>query len=77
MDAFFAYVSKEDPKLEFDAAAYATSEKLIQLRLKSVLAQDLWGTNEMFQVYNETNEILQEAIKVLQTKQYTNYQLDK
>jgi carboxyl-terminal processing protease len=77
MDAFFAHVSKEDPKLEFDAAAYATSEKLIQLRLKSVLAQDLWGTNEMFQVYNETNEILQEAIKVLQTKQYTNYQLDK
>jgi hypothetical protein len=47
------------------------------LRLKAVVAQDLWGTNEMFQIYNQTNEILQQAIQVLQSKQYTKYELDK
>jgi carboxyl-terminal processing protease len=63
--------------LLFDQKGYSTSEKLLKLRLKAVLAQDLWSTNEMFQIYNETNEILQEAIEVLQTKQYNKYELDK
>ena len=77
MAAFFAYVQKEDPKLVHNEKEYATSENLLKLRLKAVLAQDLWGTNEMFQIYNGTNEILQEAIRVLQDKEYTNYKLDK
>lgn len=77
MDEFIAYVAQEDPKLLFDEKEYAISEKVIQLRLKSVLAQDLWGTNEMFQIYNETNEILQQAITIFKAKQYNNYQLDK
>ncbi len=77
MDQFFAYVAQEDSTLLFDQKGYSTSEKLLKLRLKAVLAQDLWSTNEMFQIYNETNEILQEAIEVLQTKQYHKYELDK
>jgi carboxyl-terminal processing protease len=77
MNAFFAFVAKEDAELVFDQKEYDISEKLLKLRLKAVLAQDLWGTNEMFQIYNETNEILQEAIEVLQSKTYKNYQLDK
>jgi carboxyl-terminal processing protease len=77
MAAFFAHVAQEDATLLFDEKEYATSEKLIKLRLKAVLAQDLWSTNEMFQIYNETNEILQEAIQVLQSKQYSKYELDK
>ena len=77
MDQFFAYVQKEDPTLLFNAEQYAISEQLLKLRIKAVLAQDLWGTNEMFQVYNETNEILQKAIEVLQSKQYSQFELDK
>ena len=77
MDEFFAYVAQEDPQLLFDEKEYAISEKLIKLRLKAVLAQDLWGTSEMFQIYNETNEILQQAVEVLQNKQYNKYELDK
>jgi carboxyl-terminal processing protease len=63
--------------LLFDEKEYAISDKLIKLRLKAVVAQDLWGTNEMFQIYNQTNEILQQAIQVLQSKQYSKYELDK
>ena len=77
MDEFFAYVAQEDPQLLFVEKEYATSEKLIKLRLKAVLAQDLWSTSEMFQIYNETNEILQQAVEVLQNKQYNKYELDK
>lgn len=77
MDQFFAYVQKEDPTLLFNAEQYAISEQLLKLRIKAVLAQDLWGTNEMFQVYNETNEILQKAVEVLQSKQYSQFELDK
>ncbi|MFM6945731.1 MAG: S41 family peptidase [Flavobacteriales bacterium] len=77
MDAFFAYVAQEDSTLLFNEQDYKRSERLLKLRLKSVLAQDLWGTNEMFQVYNDTNEILQEAIHVLQSKSYQNFELEK
>ena len=77
MDAFFAHVSQEDSTLLFDEKEYIISEKLIKLRLKAVLAQDLWSTNEMFQIYNQTNEILQEAIEVLQSRAYSKYELDK
>ena len=76
MDAFFAYVQKEDPELKFDEAGYKTSEHLIKLRLKSIIAQDLWGANEMFQIYNESNEILQRAIEILNTKEYDKVKLD-
>jgi carboxyl-terminal processing protease len=77
MDAFFAYVKKEQPTLEFNKDEYLVSEKLIKLRLKSILAQDLWGYTEFYQIYNETNEALQKAVQVLQTKEYDKMNLDK
>ncbi|MEN9700357.1 MAG: hypothetical protein RLZZ301_1555 [Bacteroidota bacterium] len=76
MQAFFAYVKQEDPKLEFNEKEYAQSATLIKLRLKSALAQDLWGTNEMFQIYNQTNEVLQKAIELLRTNTYDTIKLD-
>jgi carboxyl-terminal processing protease len=76
MDAFFAYVEKEDPELKFDEAGYKTSENLIKLRFKSIIAQDLWGANEMFQIYNDSNEILQRAIEILKNKEYDKVKLD-
>jgi hypothetical protein len=44
--------------------------------LKSLIAQDLWGVNEMFQVYNESNEILQRAVEILKNKEYDKVKLD-
>ena len=76
MDAFFAYVQKEDSTLVFDEKEYKISEHLIKLRLKSNIASDMWGTNEMFQVYNESNEILQRAIEILKNKEYDKVKLD-
>ena len=77
MNDFFEYVKKENPKLEFLEKDYEISKKLIHLRLKANLAQDLWGVNEFFQVYNDSNEILQRAISVLNSKEYSSIKLDK
>ena len=69
MDAFFDYVKKEDKELEFNQEQYKESEALLKLRLKAVLAQDIWGYNEFYQIYNESNEILQRAIEVIKTEE--------
>ena len=76
MDAFFAFVQKEDSSLVFDEVGYKTSEHLIKLRLKSNIASDMFGTNEMYQIYNDSNEILQRAIQVLNSKEYDKVKLD-
>ena len=63
-------------KLDFNEFEYKISEKLIKLRLKAYLAQDLWGYNEFYEIYNDSNEILMKAIEVLQKKEYEKINLD-
>jgi carboxyl-terminal processing protease len=77
MDEFFAYVAKEDKELKFNEEQYKISETLLKLRMKAVLAQDLWGYNEFYQVYNDSNEILQRALKALTEGDYEKTNLDR
>jgi len=70
LDEFFAYVKKEDEKLLFNEKDYKTSENSIKLRMKAMLAQDLWGISEYFQIANAENEILQAAIKTIESENY-------
>ncbi len=76
MDSFFYYVSKEDTSLTFVEEEYRISEKLIKLRMKSYIARNLWDTNEFYQVYNESNEILNRAIEILKGDEYDRIELD-
>ena len=69
MKEFFNYASKEDSTLKFNEEQYKTSEYLIKLRMKALIAQDLWGYDEFYQVYNDSNEIIQRAIKAIQNKE--------
>jgi carboxyl-terminal processing protease len=73
MDEFFQYIQKEDPTIEFNEEQYKTSESLIKIRLKSLIAQDIWGYNEFYQIYNQSNEILQKAIEISQKGEINNY----
>lgn len=77
MDSFFKYVKAEQPELEFNEAEYLESEKLIKIRLKAMLAQDLWGTSAFYEVYNVTDDILQKAIEVIESDQYLKQGLAK
>ena len=76
MNEFFSYVQNEDESLEKNEEEYALSETAIKLRLKAYLARNLWNTNEFYQVYNETNEILNRAIEIIQKKEYEKINLD-
>ena len=76
MQRFFDYVKKEDPALEFNEEEYKTSERLIKLRIKSNLARDLFSSQEMYQIYNEQNEILNKAISILKSSTYEEFNLD-
>jgi len=73
MDEFFAYVEEErgeDEELAFNKEEYELSENLLKLRLKASMARDLWGYSEFYQIYNESNEILQKALEVIESEQY-------
>lgn len=77
MDEFFDYVKKEQPDLAFNEADYKISEKSIQLRLKALLARDIWSNEEFYEIYNDANEILQAALKVIESSKYDSFNLDK
>lgn len=77
MDEFFAYVAKEDKELVFNEEQYKTSENLIKLRLKSILAQDMWGYNEFYQVYNTSDEIIMRAVQAIESGEYAKSNLKK
>lgn len=77
MDSFFKYVKAEQPDLEFNEAQYLESEALIKIRLKAILAQDLFGTSAFYEVYNQTDDILLKAIEIIESDQYLNAGLAK
>jgi carboxyl-terminal processing protease len=52
----------------FDQKQYDTSEALIKLQLKALVARDLWEVNEYYQIIDAENESLQKALELLQTK---------
>ena len=76
MDEFFAYVQKEDSTLIFDEKDFNISQRSIELRIKSIIAQDLWGVSELYQVFNDSNEIVQRALKIIRSKEYNSVKLD-
>ncbi len=76
MEGFFGYVSKEDPKLIFDQQAYDISGKAIRIRIKSNIAQDLFGYSESYQIFNELNEVVQKAAMLYKDKSYQGYDLE-
>lgn len=69
-DELISYAQKEDPEIKLDEEQLKTCENLLNLRLKAMIAQNLWGYEEFYEIYNETNEILQHAIKIIESPEY-------
>jgi carboxyl-terminal processing protease len=72
MKALFKYAKEDDEEFEVNDEEYEVSENLLRLRMKAKFAQDLWGYSEFYQIYNESNEILQKAIEVIESDTYKN-----
>lgn len=77
MEEFFSYVNNQDKVVDFNEEEYAISENLIKLRLKASIARDLWGYAEFYEIYNESNEILQKAIEIIESEKYNEFGLSE
>lgn len=77
MDKFFAHVKESDPEFTFNDEEYKTSKEIMTLRLKANIAQDLFGTEAFYEIYNVKNEILQEAIQIIKNDRYNDMNLAK
>lgn len=70
MSKFIDHAKEQDSEMEINEEQMKTSEALIKLRMKAMIAQDIWGYTEFYQIYNETNEILMKALDVIESDQY-------
>ncbi|AEA45616.1 S41 family peptidase [Fluviicola taffensis] len=75
MDEFFDFVKKENKDFEFKEDEYKISKEIMELRLKATIANDLFGIEAFYKIYNQKNEILQKAIQLLETKEYDKQKL--
>lgn len=66
IDGIIAEGKKEkiEPK---DEAELTQTKKYLALQLKALVARDIWDMSQYFQVWNETNEIVQRAVQLLTT----------
>lgn len=70
IDDLLSYISNEDPELEFNEDEYEISEKLLKLRIKAMIAQNIWSYGEFYEIYNDANEILQKAVEIIESSEY-------
>ncbi|MDR3268090.1 MAG: S41 family peptidase [Tannerella sp.] len=52
-------------EIEFDEEQYQKSRSLITLQIKALIARDLFDMSEYFQIINEDNTSLQEALRII------------
>jgi carboxyl-terminal processing protease len=60
---FIAFAENE--KLSFDEEGYNKSYASLKANLKALIARDLWGTSEFYEVVNVLDPIYNEAVKVM------------
>jgi carboxyl-terminal processing protease len=51
-------------KVEPDYKDLAKNKRVFQVNLKAQIARKIWGNNAFFPVFNETNEVLDQALKL-------------
>jgi carboxyl-terminal processing protease len=73
--AFLDYVKNENPELEFNEEEFKESRELIKLRIAGFIAQNIWDYEQFWEIYNQTNEVLQRAVEVLRNKEYDKVKL--
>jgi carboxyl-terminal processing protease len=54
-----------EENIEFDEAQYSKSEALMKLQIKALIARDLFDTSEYYQIINDENKSLQEALRII------------
>ena len=64
-------------KVEFNEEQFLQSKDLIKIQLKALIANDLWGINEYYQVMNQVNNSFLKAVELLENPELYNSILSK
>lgn len=60
----------EENKIEWNEEQYTLSLPLLSSQFKALLARDLWGMSEYFQIMNQRNEIYNKGLSILKDGTY-------
>ncbi len=63
MDRFHAYAAKDS--VAFDSKGYETSKKILHTQLKARLAQNMFGNDAMYEVFNSINPTFNKAVEAI------------
>lgn len=73
LDEFIA--AGEADEIKRDAEGLATSGNFIRRQLKALMANQLWGVSEYYQVINDHNPIVQEALRQMKSDGFKKLKL--
>ncbi len=63
----------ENKEVEWNEEQYKRSEEWIKLRLKGIIAQDLWNIDKFYQVVMKEDKMIKKAVEVINSKrEYDN-----
>lgn len=77
LDEFFDYSLKEDSNLVYVEEDFKVSGELIKIRLKSMVAQNLWDFEAFYRIFNAKNEIFMEGYNTLKNGTYDKMNLNE
>lgn len=75
LDEFFEYAVNENNSLAFVQEDFDISGDLLKLRLKAMIAQNMWDIEAFYQIINVKNEIFMEAYQTLKDGTYEKMNL--
>jgi carboxyl-terminal processing protease len=68
-----AFIKKgEESGVKYNENQYKTSEKDILMVLKALVANNVWQANEYFRIVNETDIVIEKALKIISDKDNYN-----
>lgn len=78
MNDFFKYIEKEQNEIKYNESEYKKNELLFKTFLKSLIAQNNWGTTEFYKIYNQRNAILKVALETIDNpKKFDKFGIEK
>jgi carboxyl-terminal processing protease len=56
----------EEEGVKYDEDDYLKSKDLLKLQMKALIARDLWDMSEYYHIINQSNESVQQALKIIE-----------
>ena len=75
LDQLISFASGEE--LEFNQEDWNTSKSQITMLFKSYVARDLWGMDQFFEIYNQSDEVFNKAVEILENPSMLHQKLAK